>query len=85
MNQRAMDEMRRRTGIDGWRWYLWAIPYTAGFAFMTWFTFRNGIWAIVLEPRDFYLWCLCLIALVSLWRARPQKKKQDAGIRLNLN
>ena len=84
MNQRALNEMRHRTGIDGWMFYLWAIPCTAGAVFLTWLTFRNGILFLIGDPKPFMIWLISLMALASLWRARPHKKKSDQDTRLNL-
>jgi hypothetical protein len=80
-----MAEWRRRSiyaWMPDWVFYFLAVPVTGGFAFMAWFTFRNGIWAVVREPRDFYLLVICFMALVMIWRERPRKPKPP--IKLNL-
>jgi len=84
MNQRALDEMRHRTGMDRPSiFYLWAISCTLGAIFLTWNTCRNGIWYILADPKDFSMWVICMMLLASLWRARPKKAPKDQ-IRLNL-
>jgi hypothetical protein len=84
VNQRAIDAMRHRTGMDRPAiFYLYAIPCTAGAVFLTWLTFRNGIAYLIADNQPFLIWAICMMVLVSLWRARPRKQKQD--IRLNLN
>jgi hypothetical protein len=82
MNQRALDEMRHRTGMDSWLFYVWAIPCTVGEVFLTWLTFHNGILVLLTNPEPFLIWIICTMVLVSLWRARPKKKQGQ--IRLNL-
>lgn len=85
MNQRAVDEMLLRTGANGWRFYLWAIPYTAMFIALTWLTFRLGAWYLMAENQGpLYLWMMCMMLLIFMWRSKPRKKKPDQSIRLNL-
>jgi hypothetical protein len=72
MNQRAFDQLRHRTGMDGWAFYLVAIPLTLGLVVMAWFTFRDGIWVIIREPKNFYLFLIWLGLVIQLWRARPR-------------
>ena len=81
MNQRALDEMRHRTGMDSWLFYVWAIPSTLGAVLLTWLTFRNGISALMADPKDFYLWLICTAAAISFWY--PGRKKQEAPRRPN--
>ena len=84
MNQRALDELRHRAGMDRIGiFYLWAIPSTAGAVLLTWFTFRNGITLILADPSPYLIWLICMMALASLWRARPRKK--GTGVRLHLD
>jgi hypothetical protein len=75
MNQRAMDELRRRVGMQGWMFYLWAVPTSAGTIYLAWLTFRYGLWYVIADPADFYLLVIMLIVCVSLWWIRPRKNR----------
>lgn len=64
---------------------IWLVMGLVATAFVGYGTFRYGIWAVLTGdewlPRLLFG---CLMALASLWRARPKKKPNDQ-IRLNLN
>ena len=73
MNQRALDEMRHRTGMDRpILFYLWAGPLSLGAVVLTWITFRDGIGYLLDHREPFFVWVIAMMALVTLWRMRPK-------------
>ena len=86
MTQRTIDEMRLRSGFDGWRYYLLLVFGLLASGVVAYFTFQHGLLA-VLQGDGWMLLLLsvCLIALISLWWARPHRKNKRDQLRLNLN
>lgn len=70
-----IDEFRRRAGMDGWTYYLWAITLAVFCGLMAWLTFRDGIVPILTEPQNFLILTIALLVLITFWRARPKKKE----------
>jgi hypothetical protein len=58
----------------------------AATAFVAYVVFRNGLWA-ALEGDGWMPLSLfsCLVALDTLWRSSPRRKKPPESIRLNLS
>lgn len=81
MTQRTIDEFRRRSGMDGWTYYLWTITLIVATALMAWFTFRRGIAPILDEPQNFLVLAIFLAGLVTFWRGRPRTKKEQPPTR----
>ena len=84
MTQRTIDEMRLRSGFDGWRYYLLLVFGLLASGVVAYLTFHHGL-AAALRGDGWMLLLLsvCLIALISLWWGRPRRKEKQT--RLNLN
>lgn len=75
MNQRALNEMRHRTGMDRPAlFYLWAVPLSLAALWLTLVTFRDGIGYLLDHREPFFVWVIAMMALVTLWRMRPRPK-----------
>lgn len=72
MMSRTIDEFRRRAGMDGWTYHLWAVVLMVTCALLAWVTFRDGIAPILADPLYFLVWTISLASVVTFWRARPK-------------
>jgi K+ transporter len=74
MTQKSIDEMRYRTGFDGWRYYLLLVCAVMATATVGYFTFGHGLTAVLRGDGWMpLLLAACVISLISLWRARPPR------------
>ena len=76
----------RRNLTPDWTFPIWFVMGLAAAAFVAYVTFRNGLWAVLAPDGGWMLLSLfsCLVALGTLWRSRPRRKKPPEPIRLNL-
>ena len=84
MTQRTIDEMRRRSGFDGWRYYLLLACGALATGLVAYLTLHNGLTALLRGDGWMLLsLAICMVALIALWQGRP-RKKPNSEIRLNL-
>ena len=84
MNQRVIDEWRRRSLCNGWTFYLWAVSLTLATVAVAYLTLRRGLAAMLDEPSTFYLLGFCAIMAKrdrspmigpSQWPGCPQRRQ----------
>ena len=85
MNQRALYEWRRRSLFNRWTFYLWAVTFTVGLAFMVYVAFHRGIKPMLDDPTNLLLLVIYLTTLTQFGSGRPRRRKPPEIIRLNLN
>ena len=85
MNPRAAEEWSRRSLFNRWTFYLWAVTFTVGLAFMVYVAFHRGIKPMLNDPTNLLLLVIYLTTLTHLRQGRPRRKKPPEIIRLNLD